>query len=380
MMKRASVVAGVLGALFVGVALGQEGARGDGPGASREYHALECPAASSLGTWAILDFDGARRKVDPYLSSLGGGELGTGRIISPAFAVSVDAITLTVCGHDGQGGGQEKNFVALVDARTGDTLLKTPAPGSDAMQERSWDVAPLRGREVRVEVHDRVAAGGFAWIGVGRIDAGPPLQVDFRKGLPEGWEVAARPEEDRFELVAGGIPFRRRAAVYSLVPRRGACEIPCGFRAERLFFLGGTAQRGRPLETYGSIEIVYREGPAERYPLTLGYTLDVELKLLSRSKAMYLHPSGDVFQHYLVIGPRAEVIEKIVLRASDEHDVVPRITAITCQASASSDHLTPLPGGKPGADEAAWIESHAITAESPDMDRIAAEIRRAHKM
>jgi hypothetical protein len=114
--------------------------------------------------------------------------------------------------------------------------------------------------------------------------------------------------------------------------------------------------------------------------LTLGYTLDVELKLPSKSKAMNVRPSGDVFQQYLVVGPRAEVIEKIVLRASDEHDVVPRITAVTCQTSASSELLTPLPGSKPGADEAAWIESHTITADSPDMNGIAAEIRRAHKM
>ena len=379
-MKRASIVAAVLSGLFTCVALGQDGAGRDGPATSHEYRALTCPAAPSLGTWAILDFDGARRKVDPYLSSLGGGELGTGRIVSPPFSVSVDTITLTICGHDGQGGGREKNLVALVDAQTGDALQKTMAPCSNAMQERSWDVAPLRGREVRIEVRDGIAAGGYAWIGVGRIDAGPPLQVDFREGLPEDWEVVARPEEDRIELVTGGIPFRRRAAVYSLIPRQGACEIPCGFRAERLFFLGCTAQRGKPLETYGSIEIFYREGPIERHPLTLGYTLDGELKLSSKSKAMYLHTSGDVFQHYLVVGPRSEVIEKIVLRRDPEHDVLPRITAITCQTPASGDNLAPLPDGKPGADEAAWIESHTITAKSPNMDAIAAEIRRAHKM
>ncbi|HUT94445.1 MAG TPA: hypothetical protein VMY37_33615 [Thermoguttaceae bacterium] len=120
-----------------------------------------------------------------------------------------------------------------------------------------------RGREVRIEVHARIAAGGYAWIGVGRIDAGAPLRVDFREGLPKDWEVVARPMEDRSELVTGGIPFRRRAAVYSLIPNQGAREIPCGFRAERLFLLGGTAASGKPLETYGSIEIVYRDGPAE---------------------------------------------------------------------------------------------------------------------
>jgi hypothetical protein len=393
MMKRASMVAVVLSGLLAWVGLAQDSqhARGttttttssssrDGNAVSEHYRALKYPAPASQGTWAILDFDGAHRNVEPYLSSLAGGELGTGRIVSPPFVASVEEITFTVCGHDGQGGGQESNFVALVDAQTDSVLRKTTAPGADPMQERSWDVGELRGRPLRIEVHDGLAATAFAWIGVGRIDAGPSLRVDFSEGMPEGWHVIARPEEDRIELVPGGVPFRRRPAVYSLVPAQGACEIPCGFRAERLFFLGGTVASGNPLETYGHIEIVYREGPTERYPLTFGYTLDEELKLPSRSKPMYLHPSGDVFQRYLVVGPRSEVIEKIVLRKNPEHDVLPRITAVTCETSASSEHLAPLPDCRPDDDEAAWIESHTITADSPNVREIAAEIRRAHKM
>src|SRR3989304_1851077 len=50
---------------------------GEGGGASRRYRALDY-AEAGLGTWAILDRDGAGRAVDPYLSSLGGGEMGTG--------------------------------------------------------------------------------------------------------------------------------------------------------------------------------------------------------------------------------------------------------------------------------------------------------------
>jgi len=151
----------------------------------------------SAGTWAILQRDGANREVAPYLSSLGGGELGTGTIRSPEFPVSTASIAFTVCGHDGQEGGQGENLVALVDARTGAVLRSTPAPGADPMQERSWDVADLMGRSVRIEVRDGIAAGGFAWIGIGRIDAGERGSVDFAKGLPDGW--VCRQSERKFE-------------------------------------------------------------------------------------------------------------------------------------------------------------------------------------
>jgi hypothetical protein len=367
-MKHPLIAAAVLAGLFPCAAV------------SGEYQALKYPAPPAQGTWAVLDRDGANRRVEPYLSSLGGGEAGTGVIASPPFAVEVDKITFTLCGHDGNGGGREKNFIALVDATSGGTILKTPAPGSDPMRELSWDVAPLKGRKVRIEVHDGLAEGAFAWLGVGRIDAGPPLTVDFSQGVPEGWKVTVRPEEDRTEVVTDGVPFLRRPSVYTLVPAVGECEIPCGVEAQRLFFLGGTVPGGKPLEDYGSIEIVYRDGSADRVPLLFGYTLDDDLKLLSKSKAMYLHPSGDVFEPYLVVACRPEVIEKIVLRRNPKQSLLPRITAITCQTTAANDHLAALPDSKPSAEEAAWIKSHTITADSPRMDEITAEIRRANKM
>jgi len=150
-----------------------------------------------------------------------------------------------------------------------------------------------------------------------------------------------------------------------------------GFAAERLFFLGCTVAGGRPAETYGHIEIHYRDGPAERYPLMFGFTLDAQLKLLSRSKAMHLHRSADPFEHYLVIEPRPGVIEKITLSRNPEHELIPRITAVTCRTAAASENLQPLPGCKPNAEEEAWIRSHAITADSPKLERIVTEIRQA---
>ncbi len=344
------------------------------------YQALKTPAPEAGTTWAVLDRDGANRQVQPYLSSLAGGETGTGVISSPVFRIEAEAIRLTVCGHDGPGGGQKKNFVALVDARKGQVLRQAPAPGSDAMQEVVWPVGELRGREVRIEVHDGHAGSAFAWIGVGRIDAGA-FAVDFSWGMPAAWvaqsDPATQPEE---EVLAGPIPFRRYRGQYSLIPASGAVELPCGFAAQYLFFLGGTVADGKPLEVYGQLELAYRDGTREAFPLLYGFTLDRGGKMLSPSKALYLHRTADPFQHYLVIAPKPEPIEKIVLRREAGKDVTPRITAVTCQTDAASPNLVPLDSAPCPAEEAAWIASHALRPGKPDLGSIIAEIRRVHKL
>jgi hypothetical protein len=185
-------------------------------------------------------------------------------------------------------------------------------------------------------------------------------------------------------LIEGGIPFA--ALRRTMVPAAGAAEIPCGFVAERLFFLGCTVFSGKPLEVHGQIEIVYRGGRTDSFPLMVGYTLDGAFKLPSKSNAMHLHPSGDPFQRYLVIAPRRDVIETIRLRRDGGQPRPPSITAITCETApdtdtdAASKNLEPLPDCKPGPGEQAWIRSHAISPSSPEMEEITAEIKRAHKM
>jgi hypothetical protein len=366
------IIAAVAGSVCFSIALSQNSAA-----VSPTYKAL-IYIPESFGTWGILDRDGASRPVAPYLSSLAAGEFGTGVVVSPPFTLGADAVTFTICGHDGQGGGQQKNYIALRDDKTGEVLRKTMAPGSDPMQSASWDVAELKGRAVRIEVRDEIAAGGFAWLGIGKIDAGPSLAIDFSKGMPAGWKVTAAPAERRTEIVRGGIPFLRTQS-YTMLPPTGSLEIPCGFTAERLYFLGATVGSGRPLETYGTIEIAYRTAPSERYPLLYGFTLDGEYKLLSPSKALYLHPSGDPFRYYFVIGVKPDVIEKITFTVDPAHQIAPRITAVTCQTPASAENLEPLPDCRPGDVEEAWIRAHTITPMSPNIEAIMAEIQRAHQ-
>ncbi len=354
-------------------------AAGESPAGPARYKGLRY-GVQAQGTWKILDRDGANRQVAPYLSSLGGGEAGTGVIASPPFLLATDRVTFTICGHDGQGGGRGKNFLALVDAKTGDFLKKTTAPGCDPMKEQTWDVAQIKGRKVRIEVRDGLAEGAYAWMGIGRIDAGEALKIEFGAGMPEDWKVTVERTEPKTEVLSGGVPFLRCPAAYTIVPAAGALEIPCGFTAERIFLLGCTLGGGTPGEVYGAVTIEYRGGRRELIPLMLGFTLDGQGKILSPSKAIHLHPSPDPFQHYLVLAPRAELIEKITLARNSRQGLVPRVTAITFRTMAEAENLAVLPATELSPQEAAWIKSHAVSSDAPDMKKITAEIHRAHRI
>lgn len=369
---------GMAAAAMILVLSGAEAAD-EATGVSKIYRALKCPAPLAASTWAIMDRDGGNRPVDPYLSSLGQGESGRGTVVSPPFTIDSDTITFTLCGHDGMGGGRGENFLALVDLRKGRTLEKTPAPGNDAMQTLSWDVSRLKGTEVRIEAHDGNAEGAYAWFGIGRIDAGESLRVDFRQGLPEGWQTEGPPMSLRSEVVSGGLPFRRYANIYTLMPRAKTAEIPCGFKAKRLFVLGATVAGGKLLDECGAIEVLYAGGAQDTIPLVVGFTLDAQYKQFHPSPALRLHPTEDPFQHYFVIDCRDAVIEEIRLVPHPDAGNLPQITAITCETDATAETLEELPDAQPAADEKAWILKNAISAEGLTIAKVRQEVQRGSK-
>ncbi len=349
-------------------------------GDSLPYQALKCPPPTLQSTWAILERDGANRQVAPYLSSLGQGEGGVGVMTSPPFVVADDTITFTICGHDGPGGGQGTNYIALVDGRKGKVLKKTEALGNDALQQREWDVRDLKGQEVRVEVHDGNQGTAFAWLGIGSINAGAALKVDFSGGMPEGWNRSEQEATVRNELISDGIPFQCNASIYSLISQKGDVEIPCGFTARRLFLLGCTVGLGQPLGVYGGVELHYQSGAVEIIPLMLGFTLDGQDKLPSRAKTISLHASGNPFQYYLPIAVRDEPLEMIRLVANPARGPIPQITAITVETNAESDLLTPLPQPKLSAAEQSWIQSHTVSVASLDLEKVLEAVRAAYRL
>ncbi len=337
----------------------------------------------TAGTWKIHDRDGANRRVTPYLSSLGQGEAGTGAVISPVFTISAGTITFTCCGHDGQKGEKKANYCALVDAKTGAILKRTFAPLSDPMQPRSWDVKSLKGRKVRFKAHDGDAGGAFAWLGVGSIQAGGTLTVDFKNGLPEGWEVTAPKRKDRMELLRNGVPFLRLASRYSLCPSQGSASVSCSFRAQRIFFLGATVCRAAPLERCGRIDITYEDGATETIALIVGFTLDREGKKASPAASLRLHASADPFQYYFVFEPKPKRIKQISIAAGGDPQKRPRITAVTCETTAEHKQLHPLPAGGLTEAENEWIVSHMLSGRSFQYDalrKVKQQIRKAHRL
>jgi hypothetical protein len=72
------------------------------------------------------------------------------------------------------------------------------------------------------------------------------------------------------------------------------------------------------------------------------------------------------------------VVEKIRLVAGARGGPIPLVTAVTCETKAEAPSLAPLPDVSPSAREAAWIAAHSISAGSPDLGRVVADIRAAY--
>lgn len=77
---------------------------------------------------------------------------------SPRFVISGEKASFLASG----GFVPERLYIALVDAQTGEKLRVTGGPSGPQMRRVEWDVKPLIGRTVYLEVVDRKEDGGWA--------------------------------------------------------------------------------------------------------------------------------------------------------------------------------------------------------------------------
>ncbi len=349
------------------------------------FYAAQCSQISGV-TWGLCERDGANRPTERYLSSLVGGEQQTGAIGSPPFKLSVDRIRFTIRGHDGMTGGQNQNFAALVDNKTGATLRSTPAPGNDALQEREWDVADLKGRTVRFQLVDGNRDGAFAWFGVEKIEAGPELTIDFRQGMPKGWAAAAAEEDQAArrsdDVLDGPVPFRVFQDAFTWVPESGPGQVDVGCEVERIYLLGCTVPAGQVLQTYGLVNLVYDDKSKETFPLVYGFNLESPYKTATKLEAACLLPVGDGTRYLVAIRPKEKAkLVRIELARAAADLVRPRICAITCQLASAIEapkSLLPLEATQASPEAARWLADHTLSAEGPTAIGAADEIRRAH--
>jgi hypothetical protein len=191
---------------------------------------------------------------------------------------------------------------------------------------------------VRIEVVDGNALSAFAWLGIGRIEAGETLTVDFRQGMPEGWQTVIRSEDEqsRKSLVnlEGPVPFRGYEDTYTWIPESGVARVLVGAQVARLFVLGGTVPASRALQTYGYLDLIYDDNTQETYPLVYGFTLEGAYQLPRRHEGLHVLPVGDGTQGMLVIRPADKLLARVELRRAAPDRPRPRISAITCELAA----------------------------------------------
>ena len=125
-----------------------------------------------------------------YITSLPpGGESLTGVLRSVPFAMPA-VLTFFINGHRGfpNDPAHEKNFVRLVDAKTGGELHRVYPPRNDTGVPVHWRL--VRPREVLVEVVDGDTGTAFAWLGVARFSVSLEMfrHVDFLSSAAPGAE------------------------------------------------------------------------------------------------------------------------------------------------------------------------------------------------
>ncbi len=351
------------GFAWLGIALVEEVAK-DVPAGESPFRAVRLQGGP--GTWAVLSEDGARRPTTPHLSSLAGGEAGTGIIRSPEFVIAAPVIVLRARGHDGAKCDLGRSFFELVDAASGSILRQSPPPCSDSPVEMVWDVAELEGRRVCIRLRDGNSGSMYAWLGLDSVDAGSSFRVDFaREDASAGWTAESRPGT---ASEVGGIPFL--VSDGGIGRMNGESSIPMGCRARRIFLLGmtdsldqGCPVWGDPNDTssrffvgdrLGTVRVEYSGGAVADYPLILGESLwwgmmfvqFPEPFISSAAAAQALRESLRLFpaapspdgRYLAVLEPGPERIERLTLVDSPEKQGVPVICGVTVEV---------LPGEEP---------------------------------
>lgn len=150
-------------------------------------------AADPANPWAFQERRCADGQTATLLSSHPFGEHLTGRLRSKPFTLP-HTLSFYLCGHDGEPGREpnQRNFVRLLHARTGEVLAQAAAPRQDTAQKITWDLSAHAGEPGFLEITDGDPSDAWAWMAFGRFD--PPAL---------GWP----------KLAPGDLAKRQQAAV-----------------------------------------------------------------------------------------------------------------------------------------------------------------------
>ncbi|MGB9877131.1 MAG: hypothetical protein ACPLPS_05115 [bacterium] len=384
------------GFAWLGVALVEE-VKKDIPQDKSNFYAV--PLHFGLGTFRILNYDGAHRPTPPYLSSLGGGEQGTGAIRSPTFTIKTQKIRLLVNGWDGQQGGRGENCFQLVDAETKEILRSSPPPLSDFPKWIEWDTANLQERKVYIRIIDGDPEPAFAWLGLWEVDAGKEFQIRFSENPSlSGWSAEGEQPLYTERLVLF------LSSSYPQFSENSSIRLLLNVKAKHLFLLGMTnsLDQGCPIwgdpndrasrffigDELGKIKIKYVDGKEEIYPLVLGESLwwgkifhDFPEPFSSNPKAkkvlqdtLRLFPQAPIAdgRYLAVINPRPIAIYSFELVDSKDKKGAPTLYGLTIETYPGERFASgiPLPADKPSKELLNFIKDKALLSGKFSFKRV----------
>ena len=130
---------------------------------------------SGRGPWGLerRNCDDGKRDV-LFLSSLPGGERGTGTTRSVSFDLP-EKLSFFVCGHLGfpNDEADERNVVRLRLDGTKEIVRSVLPPRNDLARRVEWDLTDFAGKRGHIEVVDGLNIQAYAWLAVSRFE--PPL-------------------------------------------------------------------------------------------------------------------------------------------------------------------------------------------------------------
>lgn len=344
------------------------------------------------GVWTFTDSDGEGL----FLKSLGRGEKGMGRVISPPFTIISPFQHFIIAGADGTATGRnngDSTYLALKSYPDGEELRRMRPPGTHFLTPARWVTADLMGREVYLELIDgnpQIRDEGFAWIGLGSYEQRvlaleEPMKTD---------DLYALPIDDGAQIeLCRTVPFMAmepgRAAATSRVVAGNREEIPVGTAAETVYLLGMINQGWdmavghwgyhpewnpkdqRADQTHagvkiGDLRIEYEDGASDVIPVILGSTAwyytswvygtthgvakgcrepfasrpelqavyDANMQLREATETQQPHT-----QFYLAVKPRDKAIARIVVEDNPEKLGRPLVSAITLLKPAAPEGM-----------------------------------------
>jgi hypothetical protein len=157
---------------------------GDNPA----YRGEEPGSIGFEGNWWIGTYESVAGPLSYTYPGATQGDEATGAIRSDAFTISGDTIRLLV------GGGffPSSCYIALCDEATDDILFKETGRNDDRMEERFWNVAYLKGREVYLLIVDD-STRPLGHINVDGIEERPPPPQ------PDPEDIPGKPTRERFK-------------------------------------------------------------------------------------------------------------------------------------------------------------------------------------